>query len=282
MLALQRGARALLEAARPRQWLKNALVLTGAGAVGGVSAVVRAPVLVVTGAFVAASVAVYLLNDVRDAEEDRRDPAKATRPVARGALHPRTALIGAALLAGGALSAAWYSRALLPVAIYLAANALYSAGLKRVPWLETVPVAAGFPLRVLAGGLAVAPDPTATAVALIVAPVAFGIVVAKREGELREGHRARAVAVHYRSPALCLARRWAFILAAVMNPGVLAVTSAGHGYWIAVSSIGLVLALGRFEATAARMGAPRPEETARRDLLLLGGAGLWAVGLVLA
>ena len=44
------------------------------------------------------SSATYLLNDVRDAEQDRLHPRKRRRPVAAGELSER-----AALLAGGAL-----------------------------------------------------------------------------------------------------------------------------------------------------------------------------------
>ena len=55
-------------------------------------------------AYCATSSAAYLVNDLRDREDDRLHPVKRARPIARGELSPRAAL---ALAAG---LAAWRSR----------------------------------------------------------------------------------------------------------------------------------------------------------------------------
>src|SRR5215831_1247591 len=67
-------ALAILEATRPRQWPKNLLVFAAplAGASLGRGGFGHAALAAV--AFTAASSAVYLLNDVADAERDRRHP----------------------------------------------------------------------------------------------------------------------------------------------------------------------------------------------------------------
>src|SRR5919201_1041871 len=98
---------AILRAARPRQWLKNVLLLgapAAAGVLGQPAALERLAVALV--AFCAAAAGGYLLNDVRDAEDDRRHPRKCRRPVASGALSERAALTagGALLLSGVALA----------------------------------------------------------------------------------------------------------------------------------------------------------------------------------
>ena len=83
----RRWAGAALRAARPRQWPKNLLVLAAplAGAsLGRDDGIGYALVAIV--AFIAASSAVYYVNDVVDAERDRGHPVKRNRPVASGDL----------------------------------------------------------------------------------------------------------------------------------------------------------------------------------------------------
>src|SRR5262245_62253913 len=84
---------AAFQAARPRQWPKNLLVFAAplAGATLG-----RPDgfgyALVAFAAFTAASSAVYLINDVMDAERDRLLPTKRYRTVASGRLPKRHAI----------------------------------------------------------------------------------------------------------------------------------------------------------------------------------------------
>ena len=86
---------ALLRACRPRQWSKNLLVLA-APAAGGRdrSAAVAAQVAGAFVAFCMLSSATYLLNDVRDLEQDRPHPRKRLRPIASGELSPVRAALG--------------------------------------------------------------------------------------------------------------------------------------------------------------------------------------------
>src|SRR5450432_31585 len=79
--------RAALVTARPRQWIKNALVIAAAGAAGALGHDdVPVRVLVACGAFCLLASGIYCLNDVRDAAEDRLHPRKRSRPVAAGEL----------------------------------------------------------------------------------------------------------------------------------------------------------------------------------------------------
>src|SRR4029453_12295799 len=91
---------ALLQALRPKQWIKNGFVFAGvlftfdkAHGIGDWVRVVEAFVI-----FCALSSAIYLINDVVDREEDRRHPAKRTRPIAAGRLSVQAAIIAALLL----------------------------------------------------------------------------------------------------------------------------------------------------------------------------------------
>jgi 4-hydroxybenzoate polyprenyltransferase len=148
---------ALVRSLRPHQWVKNGFVL--APLVFGreltdPTALTRVGLTVA--AFCAASSAVYLVNDIRDREEDRRHPSKRHRPIASGALSVGVAGTAAgALLAVAAILALATSPAVAGIlALYALLNFLYSAGLKHVVILDVMIVAVGFVLRVLAGGLA--------------------------------------------------------------------------------------------------------------------------------
>jgi decaprenyl-phosphate phosphoribosyltransferase len=181
-------ARALLRAARPRQWTKNVLVLAAPGAAG---------VLLEPGAAIAVALAfvafclvasgTYLLNDARDAEADRRHPTKRHRPIAAGVISPRLAVgVGITLVAGGlAVAAAVRLELLAVVAGYLVLTTAYTLKLRHVAVIDIATVASFFIVRAVAGGVAV--DVPLSRWFLIVA--SFGslfMVAGKRAGEHAE------------------------------------------------------------------------------------------------
>ena len=148
---------ALLQALRPKQWVKNILVAAAPLAAGRINeAAVLADTVAAIACFCAASSAVYIVNDVRDIEADRLHPVKRHRPIATGAVPIPLALVTAAVLAVIALAGA----ALVDLAFagllvgYLALQASYSFGLKHQAVLDIAVVASGFLLRAVAGGLA--------------------------------------------------------------------------------------------------------------------------------
>ncbi|MEA2448426.1 MAG: hypothetical protein QOG63_358 [Thermoleophilaceae bacterium] len=148
----------VLETMRPKQWIKNTFVFAGlffSGRVTDLGAV--AHTLLVFAAFCLASGATYLLNDARDAEDDRHNPRTASRPIARGDLPVGTALAVSGLAAAAALGIAavvnWQSLAALGG--YVLLQLAYSHGLKHVLFVDVMAIAAGFVLRAAAGGLAI-------------------------------------------------------------------------------------------------------------------------------
>jgi 4-hydroxybenzoate polyprenyltransferase len=148
----------VLVSLRPEQWTKN-LVLFAALAFSKhlfeTGPLLRA--LLGFGLFCGLSGAVYLLNDVADRERDRMHPLKRLRPVASGALPPRTA-VGLAALIGLACLALSFVLG-LPFAacalLYLALNLLYSFSLKEVVILDVLAISMGFVLRAVAGAMAI-------------------------------------------------------------------------------------------------------------------------------
>jgi 4-hydroxybenzoate polyprenyltransferase len=150
--------RLLLEAMRPKQWIKNLFVFAGLAFAGRVTDPGDVALAIATfAAFCLASGATYLLNDVRDAEADRHNPRTASRPIARGDLSPGLALSAAGLAAAVALAGAalvnWETLAVLGG--YVVLQLAYSHGLKHVLFVDVMAIAAGFVLRAAAGGLAI-------------------------------------------------------------------------------------------------------------------------------
>lgn len=139
---------------RPGQWTKNLFVAAPLlfGKVAGEPASTTRVVATMI-AFCLVSSAVYLVNDVVDREADRAHPQKRHRPIASGAIGPRTAVSAAVLLfaAGGVLVALLAPGAIVPVAAYALLTTGYSGFLKRVAVLDVLIIASGFVLRVLAG-----------------------------------------------------------------------------------------------------------------------------------
>src|SRR3954454_22943016 len=148
----------VLETMRPKQWIKNTFVFAGlffSGMVTHLTAIEHT--LLVFAAFCFASGATYLLNDARDAEEDRYNPRTASRPIARGDLPVRVAYVASAvsaLLALG-LSAIVNWQSLACVAGYMVLQLAYSNGLKHILFVDVMAIAGGFVLRAAAGGLAI-------------------------------------------------------------------------------------------------------------------------------
>lgn len=98
--------------------------------------------------------AVYIMNDVRDREFDKMHPRKSARPIASGAVSPKTGFaIGAILLAIGLALAFWTNTTIgMFVLVYFAINILYTLFFKNVALVDLAFIAAGFLLRVFSGG----------------------------------------------------------------------------------------------------------------------------------
>jgi 4-hydroxybenzoate polyprenyltransferase len=179
-------ARAAIVALRPRQWLKNLLVFAGlvfAAKLGDAGRWLEA--VAAFGAYCAVSSAAYLVNDLRDREDDRMHPVKRARPIARGELSPRRAVVLAAGLAAAALALAGVL-GLVSVAFLLAfagLQAAYSFSLKHVVLLDVLVIGSLFVIRAAAGAAAV--DVRISPwLLLCTALLALFLALAKRRGEL--------------------------------------------------------------------------------------------------
>ncbi len=282
--------RPLLRALRPVQWVKNVFVLApmvfaerlGEPAVLGQAAVAFA-------AFCLASSAVYLFNDLRDREEDRRHPLKRHRPIASGALPVPAAWTAAVALAAGALAAGLgFGVAFTAlVAIYLAVNLLYSSGLKHVVILDVMAVASGYVIRVLAGAEAVGVE-VSKWLLLCTIFLALFLIFSKRRHELvllaGEAAEHRAVLSHY-SPAFLDQLINVVTASTVVSYALYAVdadTVAKFGSDRLVYTLPMVL-FGVFRylyLIYQRHEKRNPTETVLRDLPSVVNVLLWAAAVI--
>lgn len=148
----------LVKISRPIHWIKN-LSLFAALLFSG-NLFVEPLLIKVFWAFVAfnfAASATYIFNDTLDAKSDRLHPIKKSRPIAAGKLSVPTALTTAALLTILALylSAILHPLFFLVVIAYLVLQAFYSLGLKNLPIIDILIIAAGFIMRVYAGAFVI-------------------------------------------------------------------------------------------------------------------------------
>lgn len=190
---------------RPLQWLKNIglyapLIFWGElFRPEGFAKVTKAVIL-----FSVISSAVYLLNDVIDAERDRRHPFKKNRPIAAGKLPTRIALLAAAVLLifglGGAFLLERYF--FFPILAYFLLQIFYTFFLRQVIILDALSIALGFILRVFAGAW-VLPVPLSSWLVLSTIGLALLLAFGKRRSErtilAREGlsHKSRQILEHY-------------------------------------------------------------------------------------
>lgn len=277
---------ALIELARPAQWIKNGFVLLPlffAHALFDRSALVGS--ILATLAFCLAASAVYAYNDTRDAERDRLHPDKQLRPVARGAIAPRVALGYSALLCVTALliATATNTGVVAAIAVYLALQLAYSQGLKRIAWLDVGIVASGFALRILAGGLAanVPLTPWILAMGFL---LALMLALGKRHGDLihvtdpgaRAAARYDVTTIEWALAGLAGAVLVAYVFYAI-SPEV--VSRHGHRA-LAWSTPWVALGVLRYLFLVFKRGAGGdPSRLAVRDPFLLGATLGWLITL---
>lgn len=141
---------------RAHHWVKNFFLFIPAFFSGDI---LRIEMILLLGqgflCFCMVSSAVYILNDYRDKEADRKHPIKKNRPIPSGKISGNFALstmtIFMILGFGWAylLDPAFFGIAFL----YFFINILYSFGLKNFALLDIFLVSLGFVLRVVAGGV---------------------------------------------------------------------------------------------------------------------------------
>jgi decaprenyl-phosphate phosphoribosyltransferase len=282
---------ALLRAARPRQWVKNVLVLAAPLADGTLlHGPVLRHVLVAFVTFCLASSAGYLVNDVIDVDADRHHPTKRLRPIASGALGITTALVAAGVLAILALVLGWVlagPHLALVLGIYLVVTVGYSLGIKHQPVFDLAVVAAGFLLRAIAGGAATN-IPLSQWFLLVASFGSLFMVAGKRYAELLAAEATGAQA--RRSVTLYSASYLRFVWSVSATATIFAYAlwsfdvgaTSGAVSWAQVSVAPFALAILRYAVDVDSGSAGAPEDVVLRDRGLQVIALAWLVTFALA
>lgn len=201
------SVRTILQLIRVEHWVKNLFVFIPAFFAARLT---EGPVLrgALAGflSFSLIASAVYVLNDLVDAPQDRHHPDKCKRPIASGAIGRRQALgILLALLAGGTGLAAMMNRdVLIFCLLYFIINLFYSFSLKHIAIVDISLIGLGFLLRVFAGGAVTGVEVSHW---LIVMTFLLALILglAKRRGEYlvaTGGHTFRKALEGYNLPFL--------------------------------------------------------------------------------
>ncbi|MFJ8588224.1 decaprenyl-phosphate phosphoribosyltransferase [Streptomyces sp. NPDC093595] len=269
----------VLRAARPRQWVKNVLVVAAPAAAGElVSRHTALRLGIVFLLFTAAASAVYLINDARDADADRAHPVKCRRPVAAGEVPVPVAYGTGAVLAFGAVVAGAVlctpmTAALL--AAYLAMQLAYCLRLKHVLVVDLAVVTTGFVMRAMIGGVALG-IPLSRWFLITTGFGALFMVSAKRYSEAvqmagRKGE-TRVLLTEYTTGYL----RFVWQLAAGVAVLGYCLWALEHtGTWRQLSMIAFILAVLRYAVFADRGAAGAPEDVVLRDRPLAVIGAVW-------
>lgn len=146
---------------RPHQWVKNVFVFAGIVFAGRLTdaAALRASVLGFV-LFCVVSSAIYILNDIRDREEDRLHPRKSKRPIAAGEVGVGAAagLSLALLVLGLGGSLALDREFFWVIGAYFLLQVAYNLFLKQAVILDVIALGIGFVLRAVSGAVLIHVD----------------------------------------------------------------------------------------------------------------------------
>lgn len=277
---------ALIRALRPLQWTKNAVLLAALVFANRLfSPEDVATALMAVGVFCALSSGIYLLNDIRDVEQDRRHPVKRLRPIAAGELSPRAAGVAAAVLLTGGLSVAfWIRPEFAGVAIaYVGLMIAYSMGLKSLVLVDVIAIAVGFVLRAVAGAVAIDVTISSWLLActlLLALFLAFG----KRRHELESLPDAALHRRNLETYTIPLLDQLCWLTAAAtIACYTLYVVEARAGTAMILTVPVVAYAIFRYLFLMHRRGSGgRPEKALFEDLPLLAAVAAWGVLSIVA
>jgi len=148
----------VLKSMRPKQWLKNIFIFAPiifSQNIFYLPLLLKTTIAFIT--FCILSGSMYILNDLKDLEEDKLHPIKLKRPIASGELKKLPAILFFVILCSLSfvLAITLNIYFFIIAIIYFFLQISYSFWLKHFLILDVFVIAAGFLIRVVAGGLAI-------------------------------------------------------------------------------------------------------------------------------
>lgn len=275
---------------RPHQWAKNSFVLAP---VVFAKDMFFPPLIMSAGAaflvFCLLAGAVYTMNDIVDVEGDRVHPVKRFRPIPSGRVPLGLAKALAVVLiivslGGGALLDLRFAGVALA---YFAVNVAYSFKLKKIAYVDVSCIAAGFVLRVVAGGFATHIPVSGyllACTALLALFLGFGkrrhelaqaasnAKAAKKQREALEAYTPRALTAALALTALTTVGAY---IAYTLDPATRAFFKTD---WLWLTTFSVVFGMGRFlQLVTSRPKAESPTQEMLRDVPFVLNLFVWIV-----
>lgn len=176
-----------IKLARPHQYIKNGFIflpLLFGYQLTNISAITNVCLTFIS--FCLAASAQYVLNDIRDIEEDKNHPTKLKRPIASGRIKYTEAYLFLVVLSVTSLLIGIFLlnwQYVLTLVAYFLLNTSYSYYLKHIAIVDIVCVALSYVIRVFAGAVVITIFPSHWII-LMTFLLALFIVLAKRRDDL--------------------------------------------------------------------------------------------------
>ena len=272
---------------RPKHWAKNLFLfvpLFFAGRFFELDEIVLLAAGFFSFSFLASSI--YIINDYRDIEDDKKHPEKRRRPLASGAVNKTYALVlSVSLTIIGFILAYLVDRSgkfLFISGIYYIMNLLYSFGLKNIAIVDILILAAGFVLRVK-GGAELAHLNTTEWFIIMTFLLALFMAIAKRRDDvmlkISTGTEMRKSMKGYSLEFLnmMLGLFCAILIVSYINFTVTPAAHEKYGYRLFYTSLFVIAALMRYlQITFIHNKAGSPTDVLYKDRFIQITLLLWA------
>jgi decaprenyl-phosphate phosphoribosyltransferase len=280
-----------LKLLRPKDWAKNLFLIVPSFFAGQFFVPSRIPHILegfVAFCFFASSI--YIINDYRDIEDDRKHPVKSKRPLASGMVKKPVAIVICIVLLILGCFLGWLADPnflfLFILGIYFVINLFYSFGLKNIAIIDILILSAGFVLRVK-GGAVISKVDTSEWLIIMTFLLSLFMAIAKRRDDLllkgATGTDMRKSMSGYNLDFLntLLGLSSAIIIVAYINYTVSPITVMRLGtYRLYYSSLFVIAGLMRYlQITFVLKKSGSPTEILYKDLFIQITLALWVVSI---
>lgn len=275
----------LIKLIRPQQYLKNLFIflpLFFSIKIQEVELLINTCIAFISFSLCASSI--YILNDYRDIENDKKHPEKKLRPLASEKIKLKTAFsIMIVFMISGIFGMSYLSiNASICLILYIVMNILYSIKLKQIALIDVVCIAIGFVLRVFVG-IHVINATTSMWIIVMTFLLALFLALAKRRDDVliynQTGQKMRKVIDGYNLQFLDVSMTMmggVVIVAYLMycvSPEVIARTGSDQLY---ITALFVIIGIMRYmQITFVRENSGNPTKILIKDRLIHAVLILW-------
>lgn len=279
-----------LKLLRPKDWAKNLFLFIPSFFAGKLFDPLsfKEQFLLLIGGFVAFSFlasSIYIINDYRDVEDDRKHPVKKFRPLASGKVSKPVALVMSIVLvlAGFGISYLldpnW--KFLFIAGIYFLLNVLYSFGVKNWSIVDILVLASGFVLRVKGGAVLGEIDTTEWLIIMTFLLALFMAIAKRRDDVVLKVNTGTEVRKSVKGYSLEFLNTLLGLFCAILIVSYISYTVSGalyhqFGHRLYYTSLFVIAGVMRYlQITMVQNGAGSPTEILYKDRFIQITILLW-------